>query len=105
MIHKKIARNYLTSWFFIDLISVMPIQLISEEISRNYNTLTRIIRFPRLLKIIRMTKLVKLTRVIKEKNKILSFFVDVLRIQAGSERLFLSVITIIIACHCATCFW
>jgi hypothetical protein len=30
---KKIAINYLTGWFFLDLLAVMPVQIIEEMMS------------------------------------------------------------------------
>ena len=60
---KKISYNYLTGWFFIDLISSFPFSVFlgggsSEESddTNRYNNLVRVARMPRLYKMIKMTK-------------------------------------------------
>jgi hypothetical protein len=53
--HKKIALNYLTSWFFVDIFSCIPFQLILDE-GLNYNALMRMGRLPRLYRIVKLSK-------------------------------------------------
>jgi len=53
--HKKIAMNYLTSWFFVDLLSCIPFQVILDE-GLNYNSLLRMGRLPRLYRIVKLSK-------------------------------------------------
>ena len=53
--HKKIAVNYLTSWFLIDLFSCMPFQVILD-VGLNYNSLVRMGRLPRLYRIVKLSK-------------------------------------------------
>lgn len=57
--HKQLAMNYLKSWFWIDLISSIPFQLMelnAEEIPQNLRYITRFLRILRLLKLFRFTK-------------------------------------------------
>ena len=56
---KKIAMNYITSWFVIDLIATFPFYLISDDAM---GKLTVFLRFPRLLKVLRLLRLLKLAR-------------------------------------------
>jgi hypothetical protein len=52
---KLIAKNYLTGWFLIDFISIFPISIILES-SKDYLSLARLARLPRLYKVIKITK-------------------------------------------------
>lgn len=52
---KKIAWGYLTGWFFIDLISIIPISLMLNS-HGDYASLVRIARIPRLYRLIKMAK-------------------------------------------------
>jgi CRP-like cAMP-binding protein len=60
-----IARNYLASWFLIDLISSIPFNLIELLIDTNnsggtgYNSAMRLARLPRLYRLFRLAKVFK----------------------------------------------
>ena len=70
----KIAKSYLKGWFIIDIISILPFDLIiraintsgSSEIS-NYNVLARFARIGKLYKLIRMTRLAKLMKMFQKR--------------------------------------
>ncbi|OMJ91317.1 hypothetical protein SteCoe_6212 [Stentor coeruleus] len=64
--HKLIIREYLKFWFWIDLVSALPIDMIIEISSRNVNYLKTV----RLIKIIRIFKLIKLIKLGKLKYTI-----------------------------------
>ena len=49
-----IAKNYLRSWFFIDLISIIPVQLLLG--GDDYTSLARIARFPKLYRLVKITR-------------------------------------------------
>ena len=68
-ISQKIVINYLKGWFFIDLISVLPLNYILD--SGTAGGLARLARLPRLYKLLRLMKLVRMLKVLKEKNKFL----------------------------------
>ena len=85
---KKIAYSYITSWFFIDLIAVFPISLISGY--REYTSMFR------LLKLTKLHKLLKLNKVLRYIN--LDFPVEVVRLLGF-------VITFFIFCHIVACIW
>ena len=51
---KLIAKNYVKGWFFIDLISIFPVNLILQ--TKDYASLTRIARLPKLYRLIKMAK-------------------------------------------------
>jgi hypothetical protein len=60
---KVIAMNYMKTWFFVDLISVIPFDLIFSI--GNMNRIARFTRLGKLYKIIRMTKMVRLLKIAK----------------------------------------
>lgn len=53
--HKRIAMNYLSSWFLVDIFSCFPFQVILDE-GFNYNSLLRMGRLPRLYRIVKLSK-------------------------------------------------
>lgn len=68
--------NYLKSWFLIDLISIIPFDIILM-----YGSINRIARFSRigkLYKIIRMTKMVRLLKIAKVRNKLVKNLTEAL---------------------------
>jgi hypothetical protein len=52
---KKIRNNYLTGWFFIDFVSILPVSLILQS-GRDYASLARLARLPRLYRLMKMAK-------------------------------------------------
>ena len=67
-----IAKDYLKGWFIIDLISVIPFDLIFS--SSNVNRVTRISRIGRISKIVRMIKMVRLLKIAKVHSKLMKNF-------------------------------
>ena len=51
---QKIAKEYLKSWFFIDFVSILPIQFILG--GTDYTSLARIARFPKLYRLIKISR-------------------------------------------------
>ena len=98
--NRKILCHYLSSWFPFDLVAVFPFDTII--LSDKYNTLVRVARLPKLYRLIRITKLLRMVKLVKEKRKILN---PLIRMGAGTQRLLISIISIIIFCHIACCFW
>jgi hypothetical protein len=52
---KKIALTYLKTWFFFDFISIIPVSIILDS-NKDYTSLARIARLPRLYRVLKMTK-------------------------------------------------
>ena len=73
---KKIFINYLKSWFFIDLISSLPLSLIENKMVSNSNMLrlTRISKMYRLFRILRIFKVSKVFKDASSLQKIQEFF-------------------------------
>ena len=62
----KIARAYLCSWFIIDLIAVLPLDLILilplSQSARESSSLLGVLRLPKLLRLLRLVKLLKVSK-------------------------------------------
>ena len=57
----KIALKYITTWFFIDVVAIIPINLITEFTGGNstdFTSLARLSKLPRLYRLIKMLRLV-----------------------------------------------
>ena len=62
MDRKKIARNYLKLWFWIDFFSTIPFGLILNYASQSYTSSSQMLGFLKLLRELKLFKLVKLAR-------------------------------------------
>jgi len=64
---KSIAKNYLTGWFTIDILAIIPFDVFlgSNSNAGDYNALVRVARFGRLYKLVKLTKIVRILKVIK----------------------------------------
>ncbi len=51
--HRRIAASYLKGWFFVDLISILPLQLLTGNLA---NQLGKLARLPRIQKLLRAAK-------------------------------------------------
>ena len=67
---KQISLIYLTGWFWIDLLSIVPFDLIMQN-ANNMNSMVKIIRISRMYKLIKLTRLLKMIKIIKDRSKIL----------------------------------
>lgn len=77
---KTIAVTYLKSWFFVDLLAMLPFDLILQ---REYQDIVRIVRLGRLSKLSKLCKLVRVFRVMKSKPKVIVLMSDLLKIRLG----------------------
>jgi hypothetical protein len=99
----EIAMDYLKTWFFVDLLSIIPFDIILMY--GNVNRIARFSRIGKLYKIIRMTKMVRLLKIAKVRNKLVKDLSEVLRISVGFERLLFLLIIFILLIHVIACFW
>ena len=60
---KEIASSYLTGWFTIDLLAVIPFDSIIN--ASDYNQLARVARVGRLYKLVKLTRLFRMLKVVK----------------------------------------
>lgn len=80
---KKIAIDYIKSWFLIDIVSVIPFDLIAEyllsknmtldnpaEQNHNYNQSIRMAKVSKLYKLIKITRMIRLLKLRRKKKEI-----------------------------------
>ena len=104
---KTVAINYLSGWFFIDVIAIIPFDLIlpNDEDggpAANYNGIARVARFGRLYKLVKLTKLLRILKVMKLNAGFLAFFSE---IGAGIQRLIFFFLMFFLSNHIVSCFW
>ena len=85
------------------MISVLPFQLFFPE--SKYRSVSKLVKVSRLYKLLKLTKLMRMLKILKEKNKMLKFLTELLRIGIGVERLFIAIISVILFCHLGACLW
>jgi hypothetical protein len=95
--------EYIKSWFLIDLVSVIPFDLILMV--QGANKLARFTRIGKFYKILRMIKMVRLLKVARVRNNIVKNLSEALKIGVGFERLLLLFIIFIVLVHVLGCIW
>lgn len=65
---KQIACHYIATWFFIDVIAIIPFNLIFS--TKDISSLVRFSRLSKLGKLVKLMRLVRLLKILKDKNKI-----------------------------------
>ena len=74
---KFIAERYFKTWFFFDVLSVVPIDKIiasNENPANDANSLIRFVKIGKLYKLIRLTRLAKVLKLIKSQNSVMGHF-------------------------------
>lgn len=101
---KKIAKNYLTGWFTIDLLAIIPFDVIVQSQS-DMSSMLRVARVGKLYKLVKLTKLIRVLKMVKEKSKFSGFVGKYLKLSLGFERMSFFIFTIIMMTHILTCLW
>jgi Ion transport protein len=101
--HRKIARNYIKSWFFIDLLSTFPFGSMSQYFFNKSNTPDSA-QFLKLFRVIRLLKVLRALRFFKMSN---SFKVlrEMANISDGPVRLIRLLFTVVMLAHWLACCW
>ena len=105
---KKIIKTYLRTWFVVDLISVLPVNLITVTAKgAKFNTLARLSKIPKLYRLVRLTKLFRMVKILKKGNvnRITKFFLEKLKVNANIERLIYFILAFLLLNHLAACIW
>ena len=100
---KKIAKNYLKGWFVVDLLAILPLELILS--GQDVNSLVRVARIGKLYKLIKITRLVRLLKVIKQQGKLLHRLNEIFQLGAGFEKLSFFIMVFLMLSHFMACFW
>jgi hypothetical protein len=67
--------------------------------------MVRIVRVGRLYKLVKLTRLLRILKLVKDKNKLMKYLNDLLKVGLGFERLFFFILISIIIMHIVTCLW
>ena len=100
---KKIAKVYLQGWFTIDLIAIVPFDLLFTK--SDVSSMARITRIGRLYKLAKLFKLFRVLKLMKDQSKLLKQIHLILKIGAGFERLFFFMIVFFLCTHIGACLW
>ena len=109
-----IAQSYLFGWFTIDLVAIIPFEVLlkglktEEETSGDLNPLIRIARFGKLyklVKLIRLVRMLKIMKVMKNKNHVVKKLNKLMDLDLGCERLFFIFLIILMINHISACLW
>mmetsp|Transcript_36132 Transcript_36132/g.55486 ORF Transcript_36132/g.55486 Transcript_36132/m.55486 type:complete len:105 (+) Transcript_36132:99-413(+) len=69
------------------------------------NDVVRIARIGRMYKLIKLTRLLRILKIMKERNKLLKYVQDFMKIGIGFERLFFFIFIFLVLCHIVSCLW
>ncbi|KAI9006438.1 hypothetical protein DFJ74DRAFT_391196 [Hyaloraphidium curvatum] len=98
--HKKIAMHYIRTWFFVDLVSTIPFELIVFFVPNQEDSF----EFLRLLRVLRLTRLLKLLRVLRANRKIKQLEQEGPHwIRSGAVTAFKYIFTLFILSHWFAC--
>ena len=100
---KRIAENYLKGWFTIDLLAIIPFDVILN--STDLSSMVRVVRVGRLYKLVKLTRLIRVLKIMKEKSKLLKYLNQFLKLGLGFERLFFLLLVFFMVCHISSCLW
>lgn len=110
---RKIAMNYLCSWFALDICSCIPLQLMeletsgSNDSSQNHSSklkLIRLSRLPRLYRLMRILRLFKLLRLFKSNQTFKKIF-DLINVNVGIVKMITVLVSVFFLVHLVGCFW
>jgi len=100
---KSIAKSYLRTWFIVDIMAVLPLDYALR--TSDFNSLARIARLPRLYRLVKMSRLVRMLKIVKDRNKLVKYLNEILKISIGFERLLFFFLIFFVLCHVVACFW
>jgi hypothetical protein len=101
---KQIALEYIKSWFFIDIISSIPQNLLFNFNGFSKTDLLRLARLPKLYRLIKILRLIKLAKFFKQLTfiqKLEKFF----NINFGVTKLLNFLFSTLIVAHVLACMW
>jgi hypothetical protein len=68
---KKIGKAYLSGWFTVDFLAIVPFEIFFMGDNQHFNSLARVARFGRLYKLVKLMKLLRIMKIMKERNKLM----------------------------------
>lgn len=104
--HKKIALRYFKAWFWLDVLSIFPLDLILKRDTKAAEFVVRITKMP---KIYRMFRLLKFIRVIKLRQKKNTYIAKSLKKFIKSDNLISGILPLygfgILISYLFSCLW
>ena len=101
----RIASIYLHGWFTVDILSIVPFDIILSSSSGNMNNMIKLVRIGRMYKLVKLTRLLKMLKLVKDRSKILKIVNETLKVGVGFERLFFFIMMFIMMSHIVSCLW
>eukprot|EP00347_Sterkiella_histriomuscorum_P012789 403367218 len=102
---KRIALVYIKSWFFVDLMSSIPITAIQQYGGLGQSVINvKFIKLSRLPRLYRLLRLMKLIRLYKS-NKIVQKMLSATSINIGFTQMINSLVIMIFLLHLIGCLW
>jgi len=107
--HCEVALMYLKFWFWIDFISIIPINILFSKLDfiQNYSILLRISKMPRLYKFLKGAKMLRTIKVKKKGRE--TFVTKILLYFASSDHISFYIIPVymlgLIIAHWFSCLW
>lgn len=101
---KAIARNYMATWFFLDLLALIPVQVFEELFGGGQLKLARLARIPRLYRLVRILRMIKMLRVFRRSSEFKDWL-NSLDINVGLIRMLKVMSLTVWLIHLMTCFW
>lgn len=102
---KVIAKGYLKFWFWLDLVSIIPFDQILRHSNSDFGSMAKFSRIGKLYKMIRMLRMVKMIRMFKDRKKIIANLDNILKVNAGYERLIFFFLGFVLFNHTFACIW
>ena len=98
-----IAKRYLSGWFSIDLLSIIPFDIIFSEL--HLNGFVRFVKIGKLYKLIKITRLLRLLKILKEQKRFFKILNEYMQLGLGLERYIFFAMLSVIGIHIVTCLW
>jgi hypothetical protein len=101
---KTIARSYISGWFSIDLVAIVPFDILFGGTGEIKN-LVRIARLGKMYKLVKLTRLIRVAKISRDNSKMFKFLQKFLKIRLGLQRLASFIISFFILIHIVACLW
>jgi hypothetical protein len=98
-----IAMQYIKGWFLLDLIAIIPFDIIFG--GSDLNQVVRIARIGRMYKLIKLTRLIRVLKIMREKSKFLKLVQQLFKVGIGLQRFMGFILSFFILIHIAACCW
>ena len=109
-----IVKNYLTGWFIIDVLAIMPFSAIIEAFQTTQNApvsnvdanqFIRITRLSKLYKLVKITRLFRLFKFMQNRNKVVMKLTNTMKLGMAFERLTFFMMCLLLLNHFIGCIW